>query len=208
VFSLIGRRPAFGDSEVLFLVTGIIPYMMFLQATSAVRRDELQGGKEASPLTSTATYALANVLTHLLITLAASVTICSSMHLLGIRHALPSQPLVAIAGILLTALLAFGFGLCNAMLASMFSPWASVWRVATRGLFLLSGIFYVVDFLPYFAREILVWNPLVHGVILVRMGFYENHPTLAFDLHYFVAWGVCTTLAGLWLHRIFRRRAT
>ncbi len=206
VFSIIGRRPAFGDSVVLFMVTGVIPFMLFLRATQSVTRTELQGGTTASPLTTTATFALAHVLSTTIIAIVSAALICFAMHLLGIRYAIPSQPLYCALAFLLMALLSFGFGLFNAMVSAIFPPWASIFRVSTRGLFLLSGIFYVTDFMPYMIRQYLVWNPLVHGVTLNRLGFYENHPTLVLDVPYLATWGVLLTLFGLAAHRVFRRR--
>lgn len=207
LFSLIGRRPAFGDSIVLFLVTGLIPFWQFIRSTEAVTKAEmLAANKLRNPLATVVTYALADALVVSGYIVCTAILLCLAMDAIGINYAIPQRPEYCVAAVFLMGLLAFGVGLFNSVVTVFFRGWFSIWRVIVRGMFILSGIFYVIDFLPHMIRQYLEWNPIAHGIILFRHGFYENYPTLVLDVPYMLGFGLVATLLALSLERLLRRK--
>jgi ABC-type polysaccharide/polyol phosphate export permease len=93
----------------------------------------------------------------------------------------------------------FGFSL--ALLMGAWSEQSEVveklWAPASYLLFPLSGAAFMVDALPKTAQEILLVLPMVHGVELLREGYFGS----TFKAHYSMAYmaAVCTllTLLGL-----------
>jgi capsular polysaccharide transport system permease protein len=81
-----------------------------------------------------------------------------------------------------------------------------IWLPIAYLMFPLSGAAFMVDWLPPRFQEILYWFPMVHGVELVRDGYFGNAVRTHYDVPFMA--GVCllTTLAGLALVRGAGRR--
>lgn len=80
------------------------------------------------------------------------------------------------------------------------------WHVITYIIFPLSGAVFMVHWLPYGAQKAIFWVPMVHGVEMVRHGFFGNVvPTYENPL-YFAAVNLILTLIGLALVREAGRR--
>jgi ABC-type polysaccharide/polyol phosphate export permease len=81
-----------------------------------------------------------------------------------------------------------------------------LWFPIAYLLFPLSGAAFMVDWLPPKFQEILYWLPMVHGVELVRDGYFGQVVKTHYDVPFMA--GVClvTTLVGLALVRGAGRR--
>ena len=98
----------------------------------------------------------------------------------------PEAMLLAFAGM---ALLAFGVGLNLAALQRRFEMTIPVYQIAAAPLFLLSAVIFSLEGLSTGLRDILVWNPLVHGVEGARHGYFFSYGEtyVSFGYLYFVA---------------------
>jgi len=54
---------------------------------------------------------------------------------------------------------------------------AQLSRMAFTPLYFFSAVMYPVDWLPRTTRDVLLWNPLVHSLELVRVGFFPAYHT-------------------------------
>jgi len=63
----------------------------------------------------------------------------------------------------------------------------------------ISGTFFMVDWLPAYAQEIIWFNPLVHCYEAVRAGFFGSRAVTHFDPWYTLAWSLGLMVVGLWL---------
>lgn len=81
-----------------------------------------------------------------------------------------------------------------------------VWHVFTYLLFPLSGAVYMVDWLPKAAQQAVLWLPMVHGVEMVRHGFFGNVVPTYGDPAYFAGANLLLTFVGLVLVREAGRR--
>ena len=70
-----------------------------------------------------------------------------------------------------------------------------------------SSVFYVIDFLKHPGRDVLWWNPLLHGVVWFRTAIYPDYPANILSKPYMLTFCALSILIGLALERVARRRA-
>ncbi|MFD1912430.1 ABC transporter permease [Halodurantibacterium flavum] len=206
VFSLAFAAPPLGTNFPLFYATGYLPFMLFNDVANRVATSI----RFSKPLFAypgvgyldaiLARFTLA-VLTHL----AVGALVLGGILTIFITHATPEPgPIVAALG--LAAALALGIGTLNCYLMTAFPVWERAWQIATRPLFLISGIFFVYDGLPRAAQEILWFNPLMHIVGLMRQGFYGYYDGAYISPLYVGTVSIATLVTGfMLLYRHHRR---
>ena len=80
------------------------------------------------------------------------------------------------------------------------------WHPASYLLFPLSGAAFMVSALPPFAQEIVLWIPMVHGVEMVREGFFGSRAHAIYDLSYLIPVSLAlSTVAMLMMRHVARR---
>jgi capsular polysaccharide transport system permease protein len=207
IFTAMRRAPDFGTSLMLFMGTGIIPYFLFTHVSArtmgAVRNVLIiRSTPLIQPLDMFVARAIIEVLT-MTIVAALFLTFLAGT---GVKGAYPLYPLKAFEAFAATILLGVGVGLVNGVIGGLFRTYSVIYGVLVRSLIFMSAVFYVPDFLVPQIRDVISWNPLIHGVQWFRTGFYFNYPTLVLDRSYLLEWGAGTLLLGLILERIFRKK--
>jgi capsular polysaccharide transport system permease protein len=76
-----------------------------------------------------------------------------------------------------------------------------IWHPAAYLLFPLSGAAFMVEWLPPAARETVLLLPMVHGVEIIREGYFGDIVRTHYDLSYMAAVNLVLTLIGLALMR-------
>jgi capsular polysaccharide transport system permease protein len=79
-----------------------------------------------------------------------------------------------VAGWMLFSLFSAGLSFCIAALTEKTELFDRVWHTLTYLLFPFSGAGTLLDWLPPGARKVLVWFPFVHGVEMIRHGYYGD----------------------------------
>jgi capsular polysaccharide transport system permease protein len=118
----------------------------------------------------------------------------------------PDSPTKIIIALLLTMLLAQGIAM---IFASVVSEWPGLERalhVTTYLLMPISGLFFMVEWLPAQLREWALLVPTVHLFELLRDGQFGDRFRPVYDLTYVGGWILVTHLLGLAGLRIVRRR--
>lgn len=100
----------------------------------------------------------------------------------------------------------FGVGLLLSVLGSFFELVRKVVNIISLPLFLLSGLFFTAESLPPNARDILLYNPLLHFVEMIHGNYFASLNTNYVDYRYMLLWTVVPLFAGLWLYRRAERR--
>lgn len=72
-----------------------------------------------------------------------------------------------------------------------------LWHPGSYLLFPLSGAAFMVDALPKVAQEVVLMLPMVHGVELLREGYFGSSYKAHYDLSYMALVCTCMTLLGL-----------
>ena len=75
----------------------------------------------------------------------------------------------------LTSVLGLGLGTLMCYVFTRFPLFQKAWGIATKPLFLISCIFFLLENMPEPYQSYLWYNPLVHVVGLMRAGFYPSY---------------------------------
>ena len=119
---------------------------------------------------------------------------------------IPNDLLTSILGWLLLAW--FGAALATLVgAAASFSEIVDrVWHPISYFMFPLSGAAFMVDWFAPPVREFLLWLPMVHGVEMIRDGFYGHLMRTHYDPAFLAGANLVLSLAGLMLLRMAGRR--
>ncbi|MBV5328877.1 MAG: ABC transporter permease [Chlorobium sp.] len=119
---------------------------------------------------------------------------------------MPEDPLIIIIALLLLAWFGASLGLIIGSLNARFLLFERVWKPLSYGMFLLSGLFYLVEWLPPAGQSLVLLFPMVHGLELLRSGYFGSHFTPHYDIGYFSLICLGLTLVGLlFVHDASRR---
>ena len=82
-----------------------------------------------------------------------------------------------------------------------------IWHPMAYLLFPLSGAAFMVDWLPKAGQDVVLLLPMVHGVELIRDGYFGTEVRTHYDMAYMGFVNLVLTLAGLWVLRDAGKRA-
>lgn len=119
---------------------------------------------------------------------------------------LPIDIVPVLIGWVLMAWFALGLGLTVCAVSERSETFERVWHVITYLMFPLSGAVFMVDWLPKSVQDPLLWLPMVHGVELIRQGYFGNVVRTYGDPAYFAVADLVLTLFGLALMKETGRR--
>ncbi|WP_204115925.1 ABC transporter permease [Shimia biformata] len=185
-FALVVRTPPLGSSFLLFFSTGFLPFSLYGGIENTVARS-LQFSKALLfyPAVTWVDAILARFILNSLTGLLVIYLLMTGIILtLDTRIVLDAPPIfLALA---LALLVGLGMGTLNCALIGKIPAWDRVWSIATRPLFLASGVFFLYEDMPKAAQDILWYNPVLHITGYMRMGFYPNYqpdyPSVAYVL--------------------------
>lgn len=201
LFSSFRGRAPFGDSMALFFSTGILTYHLFRNTAQ-----QLGASFEANqplfnyPIIQQIDAVFARLVLEVA-TWVLVVILVMTFVILVLDAPLPHNLPASLLAVALVVLMGFGVGLLNAVVRRKFVAWAVMFNVVTSPLLFISCVFYTLESIPSEYRHYLAWNPLVHGIEGVRMGYYPNYRCSELDLTYLLYWGVVTVFLGLFLER-------
>lgn len=196
-FSLIVRSPPLGSSFILFYATGYLPFMVYGSITGVVARAipysrPLLMYPAVTWVDATLARFLLNALT------GASITF---FVILGILLATDARIIIELPPILLSQFLllvvALGIGTLNAALFGLIPVWEMIWGIAMRPLMLASGVMFIYEDMPAFARTILWYNPLLHVTGEMRKGFYPMYDANYVSPIYVLSIGLISLFLGV-----------
>ncbi|MFN3938580.1 MAG: ABC transporter permease [Gemmobacter sp.] len=198
-FSYLVRQPPLGTSFALFYATGFLPFMTYMtvsnKITGAIRFSRpLLAYPSVTYVDAILSRFLLNLLTNLLISILVLAGIIVLFRL-NISIDYP-EALIALA---MVAVLALGIGTFNCYVASSFPAWEQIWSIVNRPLFLISGVFWLIDEVPEPYRGWLYLNPVAQVVAQTRKAFYVNYNAPAVSLAYVFLFGLIALVFGLLL---------
>lgn len=199
IFSMVLRSPGLGSNFPLFYASGFLPFAMTLSTISKVA----QSVRFSKPFMAYPCVTFMDaILARLLLAFLTNLLILSVV-LLGIMIAfsLPIQmDLRYVTGsAVLGMFIAVGIGSLNCYLMTSIPVYEQLWSIATRPLFLMSGVFFTYDSMPKLAQDILWYNPLIHLVGLMRKGLYPVYHGDYISVPYVLVVSAITLFFGLLL---------
>ncbi len=205
-FAMALRSPPLGDSFMLFYATGIIPFNIFNSMARGVAQSVTSNrGLLNYPVVSLLDAVAAKVLLNFVTILVVAIVLLGGIILGGGLHVTFDLGAAALA-LVMAAAFGTGVGMVNCVLFGFFPTWKNVWSVLTRPLFLVSGIFFIVEIAPPKLREILLYNPIVHSISMMRTGFYGTYDPQYISYAYVFGVSLGLILLGGYLlrrHEIF-----
>jgi capsular polysaccharide transport system permease protein len=206
-FAILMRgRPPIGTQFFVFYYTGLIPYHVFVHSSGSMTYAVTNNGPLLQlPLVKTFDVILARGLLELVTDVIVAAVIFGGILAIGIGDP-PGNFAGLAAATGLVWLFACGCGFINAVLNACWKSWDKVWNQIARILYFCSGIFYVPGMMPGWIRNILWWNPLLHGIDWFRSSFFVNYEPFWLDRAYLALAAGLTLVAGLGLERGLRRR--
>ncbi|WP_212525620.1 ABC transporter permease [Actibacterium sp. MT2.3-13A] len=204
-FSLLLRTPSLGTSFILFYASGYLPFNLYHNISLMVS-GSLKFSKPllAYPSVTWIDAILARFLLNLLTaSMVAYILLTAILLLTDTRTVLDVRPMIE--AMALAALLGLGIGTMNCVLSGLYPTWIMVWSIATRPLFLMSGVIYIYEDLPQMAQDILWYNPLLHITGLMRTGLYPMYNPEYVSVPFVVYTALILLTLGLILLRRYYR---
>jgi capsular polysaccharide transport system permease protein len=206
MFHFMDRHPPFGSSMPLFFATGILPFQMFRNLANQLAgafsaNQALMTYPIVQPIDTILSRAILEVTTSVFIML-----VVLGAFVVSGEAPMPANIMRIIEAIALLSLLGFGYGLINAVIITRIDAWLNMTRLIMTPMMFLSGVFYSLETLPPKMREIVAWNPIIHGVEMFRDGYYTNYRTSDIDPSYLFICGLFLTFIALAMERTIRGR--
>lgn len=118
----------------------------------------------------------------------------------------PQDTVPILGGWMLLCWFALALGFVIGAISERSETFERVWHVVTYLLFPLSGALFMVHWLPRGAQEAVLWLPMVHGVEMIRHGYFGHVVPTYENPEYFAVANLLLTLFGLALVRESGRR--
>ncbi|MEE9322798.1 MAG: ABC transporter permease [Granulosicoccus sp.] len=197
-----------GMPHVQFMIAGIVPFMMFRNLIS-----QMQGALSGSrsmlgfPQVTTFDVIIARGVLEVAVMMSVYVLMLSVAHLLGYSIRV-ERPLEVLAVCGLFSMTGIGLGFFFASVSPIIPSVRQISSVFMgRPLLLGSGLFYVADVLPTAIRDMLLYNPILHLMELLRSAFFIEFESTYASWGYAVSWAVGSLALGLTTHQALKRRA-
>ena len=205
-FGLRVREPRLGSNFAIYFATGMIPFMAWRdisqKLTTALRYSSaFLAYPSVTLVDALAARFTLNFLTHLMVGYIVFAFMLSFFE----TGTSPQLPGIALAYAMMMVL-GIGVGIMNSFITGVFPLWTQAWNIITRPLFLISGVFFLIDDMPAPVRDLLWWNPLAHAIGQMRKAFYPQYDALWVSPFYVFTVGLVLTLFGLLLLDHYKSR--
>jgi capsular polysaccharide transport system permease protein len=206
IFTAVKLRVAPLDGGLpIFLATGLATYFGFRNVYKRTSSGYNSSESLLSfPIVKVFDVFLAKALLEFATWIAVSLLLIGGLIIVG-NAALPRSILEMLGAMLILFAVALGFGTLIGIISQFYPSIRSFLRLPMRLLYFTSGIFFLPDMLPPAARDILWWNPVLHGIAMFREGYYATYDSQMLSMPYFVGWAVAVVLFAMMVERVARK---
>ena len=175
IFAVITRSPPLGSNFVLYFASGILPFMAYQATVDKVGASisfskQLLAYPNVTYIEAIIARFILNAVTQLVITI---IMIAFIIYIYDLHLQIDYLACFLAYGMVFS--LGLGIGLVHCFLKGMFPIWQRIWSVMNRPLFIISGIFFLLDPLPEHVRTWLLYNPVAHLIMQMRKGIYDTY---------------------------------
>lgn len=206
--ALVGFHGTQGMSPELFMLTGMVPFLMFRETMQQVS-GAISANKQllAFPQVTTFDLIIARALLEFATIVTVFVVLLMVIILFGVEVDV-EYPLQFLGACILLFLAGVGMGAFVGSLVPFMPSLKQLSKHALgRPLFFTSGIFFTVDQLPESARDILLINPFLHLIEMTRSAFFKSFESEYIDLMYAVSVPLIILTMGLIAHQALHKKA-
>ena len=206
-FQLLGRDSQAGIQVPLFLVTGFGPFFMFRDVFAEVMNGT-RGHQSLLmfPQVTRLDLVVSKMVLSALIWIVVFITLLIGLYFLGFTFNF-EDPLGVMVGFALIILLGLGLGLLLGAISIRYEVVQSISQpLLGRPLFFTSGLFFTASMLPAAARDIMLYNPLLHCIEMIRASMFESFESRYIDLGYVIVFALILVSGGLMSLMVFEKQ--
>ncbi len=196
LWKVIGRMGPAGVDPMLFLITGIVPFVMFRHTTTRV----VQAVQSNRMLLVFPQIQMMDFIYTRLVLEFMTYSIVFIAFLLGAQYFGLDFKINDLLGVIINFILILlfsgGFGMLMLPLVAVLPVLSAFSKLIIRVMYFTSGVFFSIDRLPQPIVEVLGWNPLLQLIHMLRTSFFPQmmpHPEYS-NLPY-----VLFVIASMWL---------
>ncbi len=163
-----GHHDLYGESPVVFFVFGCVPYFLYANSVSAAQgvcnsQKGLFNYRQIKPID----VILARAVMDALMMIGVLIVFLAGWWWFGQESPL-HDPLHLLGALFSLFVLGASIGLVFEVFGTIYPDVRKLIAVITRPMFFISGLFFTIEMIPAGLRDILIWNPVLHGVDLAR----------------------------------------
>ncbi len=207
IFTAMSRAVPVGDSMGVFILTGIIPWLLFSNIVTAVMggiegNQSLLGYPQVMPIDITISRIILEAATLVIVFVFFLIVFVN----LGFKIEIDDMlSMLSAAGVVI--ILGAGVGMINAAIKFYYPSYANIYSAFSRPFYFMSGIFFTADFLSPELLKLIDFNPVLHIVEWFRSGFYTSFNSTFYDVGYTITVTSVIFVIGLMAERATRKRA-
>jgi capsular polysaccharide transport system permease protein len=207
MYGLMGRGSISGMPMAQFMLTGVTPFFLFIKTMQqTLNAIDSNRGLLTFPQVTIFDLILARAILEIATMSAVFFLLILVYEAAGLRIKV-QDPLKVMAVLGLLGMTGLGFGAVFAMLKPLFpSVRQIVDAVMGRPLFLSSGVFFTAEMMPASARELLLYNPILHMIEMLRSAFFVEFTSRYADPAYAIAFAAIVLCLGLLIQRALNVR--
>lgn len=201
VFTVVKLRVSPYMDYALFLVAGIVPWMLFAgAATRALGAVEANRGlfnyRPVLPIDAV----IARTLLEGILYFVVFIVFLTGLYWFGYPISISHIPLLLVSWLLLV-LFSFGFALIMMVIGHWSTEVARLVGVLVRIMYFTSGILYSLHVLPEEYLVYVLWNPVPHVIEYMRYAVAPTYPIDHVSYAYFLKSTIVVLFLGLLLYR-------
>lgn len=206
MYYLTGRDTIAGQPAVLFLMTGIVPWLFFAktlkQVSSAIGANQaLFAYRQVKPIDTFITRALME-LSIFFVTYSLLIIIFGWFG----YDVQPQDLLIMVGAYTALFFMAVAFGVMVASASLFWQDSGKIVDMVMRPLYFVSGIMFSVQVIPTQYWHYFQWNPMMHMLDMGRVGFFHGYQSEFYQPWYIFSSTLSALVIAVMLYRINRER--
>jgi capsular polysaccharide transport system permease protein len=187
IFFATSKATPHGTSTLAFMISGVMPFQMISKSISK----GMGGVSSSSQLFAYGViWPIDTILSRILLEVIVYTCVFAGLYfacIIAEIATLPSRPQYLIYAWLLAISFGTSLTIIFAALQSLIGDIAkTIAQVINRFAFLTSGVFFSASMMPQVARDLLLWNPILNLVEMVRYSVFMEYPKAYFSTSYVV----------------------
>lgn len=208
VRQLMGRvRMATGVEFIPFLLVGLLSFFLFRNVVTKVAsvvnaNAALFAYRQVQPIDTVVVRAFLEGCIQFVVFFILVIV----LHLLDF-NILPDDAVLALFYLFMLWLLGLGLGMVFCVMVSTFRESEQFVSISMLPMMIISGAMIPVQVFPHAIQQWLWWNPVLHGVELVRVAFFSSYKAMNnLSPLYLLTWSIGLLLVGFLLQLRYKTR--
>ncbi|MBV8041081.1 ABC transporter permease [Pluralibacter sp.] len=203
----VRQRHGFGGAEApVFIASGYLPFLMFQNSVSRLQ-SAVSGNRGLFCYRQVTPFAtlFSRLVLEIMVGVLVAVVLITGMLWLGF-DVLPADPLAVLAGYFLLMMLSFAVGMIFCILATLVKEADKILPLLMRPMLFISAVFFPLASVPQDYQHLLLWNPVVHALELIRTGWISDFRTAGGSWSYLAGFTLITLTLAASAYRLSRHR--